>query len=234
MYEYKFRVRYSECDRTGHLSLMGLLALFQDGGYLHAHDRGLDIHHSAQTEETWYLLTWNIRAEKMPEIGAQCTLTTWFYESRGVFARKNLLLRDENGKVLACGDTLWVYMDTKNGVPIPPPEGQFSPEDYGEKWEMEYRSRKIAIPPSVEVLPPVTVSLEDVDTNRHVNNTRFAHMAFRAIGAPDGYTGLLAEYARQAYLGDVLTPLRAETEEGTLLSFRNAHGITAATFVFRK
>ena len=110
MYEYSFRVRYSECDRTGHLSLMGLLGLFQDGGYLHAHDRGLGIEHSAKTEQTWYLLTWNIYADKLPPLSAYCTLSTWFYESRGVFARKNILLRDEKGEVLAKGDTLWVHL----------------------------------------------------------------------------------------------------------------------------
>lgn len=234
MYEYSFRVRYSECDRTGHLSLMGLLGLFQDGGYLHAHDRGLGIEHSAKTEQTWYLLTWNIYADKMPPLSAYCTLSTWFYESHGVFARKNILLRDEKGEVLAKGDTLWVHMDTKNGVPVPPPEGQFPPEDYGEKWEMDYKPRRIPVPKGAHVLPCVTVSADDVDTNHHVNNFRYAQMAHRALGAPEGCRGIQVEYVRQAYLGDTLTPLRAETEEGTVLSFQNAHGLTCATFLFRR
>ena len=232
MYEYTCRVRYSETENTGRMSLMGLLALFQDVGYLHAEARGVGIDHSARVKQTWYLLSWNIRARRMPALSEACTVKTWFYDMRGPFARKNLLLFGEDGEPIAEGDTLWIYMDTEKGEATVLPEGQFPATDFAPKWEMPRAKRRRAhVPSEAKSLPDVTVEDREVDTNRHVNNLRFAEMAYHAAHLSGGKR-LYAEYAHQAYLGDVLTPLVFREGDETVVAMRNKDGVVCAVFAF--
>lgn len=43
MYEMSCKVRFSETDRNGVMSMNGLLRLFQDVGYAHALERGFGL-----------------------------------------------------------------------------------------------------------------------------------------------------------------------------------------------
>ena len=68
MYEMSCKVRFSETDRNGVMSMNGLLRLFQDVGYAHALERGFGLEYTGRTRCTWYLLSWQIEAFRMPRV----------------------------------------------------------------------------------------------------------------------------------------------------------------------
>ena len=232
MYEYSFRVRYSETDRTGRLSLPGLLAILQDCGYFHGEDRGQGLEFARREKQTWFLVSWQIYVKKMPSVSEYCTVSTWFYEVRGPLAFTNILLRDARGEVLAEGEVVWVYMDLEKGRPMRPPMDSYPPEDRGERWEMEYAPRKIFLPEGAERGLPILVDAEQVDTNDHVNNFRYMQLAFRAAGFPEGCRGFRAEYVKQAYLGEFLTPVVAKVPGEITVSLEDHTGDPCAKFLF--
>ena len=80
MYEMSCKVRFSETDRNGVMSMNGLLRLFQDVGYAHALERGFGLEYTGRTRCTWYLLSWQIEAFRMPRAGEEITLRTCIYE----------------------------------------------------------------------------------------------------------------------------------------------------------
>ena len=75
MYEISCNVRFSETDRSGVMSMNGLLRLFQDVGYAHALERGFGLEFTKRTRCTWYLLSWQIEAFRMPAAGEHITLS---------------------------------------------------------------------------------------------------------------------------------------------------------------
>ena len=146
MFEQNCRIRFSEIDRTGHLSMEGLLRLFQDIGYAHAQERKLGVDYTKEHHYTWYLLSWNIHAISMPKLGEHVTMKTWFYKLQGTLARKNVVMYDDFGRCLAAADTMWVYIDVETQKPAMAPAGfrrtfqsgdgrsQENPPDYGSGW----------------------------------------------------------------------------------------------------
>ena len=48
MYEMSCKVRFSETDRNGVMSMNGLLRLFQDVGYAHALERGFGLEYTGE------------------------------------------------------------------------------------------------------------------------------------------------------------------------------------------
>lgn len=71
---------------------------------------------------------------------------------------------------------------------------------------------------------PFPVRPHNLDTNHHVNNAQFISLAGECL--PKNFTvhRMRAEYKQQAHLGDVLHPLRAETENGCFISLNDEKG----------
>ena len=60
MYEYKTRIRYSEVNSDGILSLPSLLDYFQDCSIFHSEDIGLGLEYLKENNMVWVLSSWQI------------------------------------------------------------------------------------------------------------------------------------------------------------------------------
>ena len=60
MYQFDSRVRYSETDEQGRLSVTGILNYLQDCSTLQSEDIGLGIEYLKKTRHAWWLSSWQI------------------------------------------------------------------------------------------------------------------------------------------------------------------------------
>ena len=239
MYTHEFQVRYSEIDSTGCLSMTGLLRMLQDTGYAHAEARNMGIARTIPEGKTWYLISWDIRAERMPRVGEQIFVDTWFYFLAGSVAKKNLVIRDARNHILAAADTRWVYMHVGLQVPIEAPKNQWPKEDFGEAYA-GFRERVKRIPSidgtvsGAEKLPITAIRPCHLDTNGHANNTKLTEFAMELAGADcdTGLRGIRAEYLRQVHLEDVLQPYVMQDGGRTCISLWNQAGEEMTRFAF--
>ena len=234
MFEMRCRIRYSEIDYTGRLSMSGLLRLFQDCGYEHARLRKLDFSYTERTRCTWYLLSWYIHAYKMPAVGEDVVVSTWIYGASSAVARKSVELRSADGELLAAGDTMWVYMNVDTQQPANQPENLWEASDFGEPLELPDSRRRILINGEAESLPALTAPMTLIDTNDHANNVKLTELAMQLCGMELSCEALRAEFKQQVSEGMELRPVFYEDEEQRYLSLKNTAGQTMATFSFRK
>lgn len=234
MFEMRCRIRYSEIDYTGRLSMSGLLRLFQDCGYEHARLRRLDFSYTEKTRCTWYLLSWHIHAYKMPRVGEDVVLKTCVYGSGGSIARKSIQLFDASGRLLAAGDTLWVYMNVDTQQPAEQPEGLWPERDYGVPVKLPDNSRRIVVKGEKTPLPPLTAPMTLIDTNDHANNVKLTELAMQLCGMELSSQALRAEFKQQVVAGMTLLPVFSEDAEQRYLVMKNEAGETMANFSFRK
>ncbi len=226
----RIRIRYSETDASGKLSMQGLLRLFQDMNYLGAEDAGRGITYQNAHGAAWYLLSWDIHTVSMPSLSETVTFTSHFYQSTGPLAKKFMNLTNENGEVLAYALTRWAYVNKESGEPMP------FPPDY---WQGEptlplpagyTETTRLRAPTNAELLAPITVSLDLIDENRHVNNVRFSEMALDMMGYRYGAVTLRAVFVRQTRLGDILTPRLAKGTDAGTIAFFGEDGLVNAVF----
>ena len=123
-------------------------------------------------------------------------------------------MTDEQGNRLSCANTIWSLIDTDSGRPIKPTEEMIAPYTLEEKLDMEYAPRRIAIPSDVRQAEPVIIRPHHLDTNHHVNNGQYVRIALDCLGKECRIRQLRAEYKKQSYLNDVLTPYISSSEEG--------------------
>ena len=73
----------------------------------------------------------------------------------------------------------------------------------------------------MEEKEPLRVGRFQIDTNHHVNNSKYILMAEEYL--PEGFQvkELRVEYKKEAVLGDLICPKVKETEHGIMVSLEN-------------
>ncbi len=230
MTEYTHRIRYSETDHTGCLSMQGLLRLFQDLNYLGAEDAGRGIAYQEAHGAAWFLLSWDVHCIDMPRLSDTVTFTSRFYQMSGALAKKYMTLTDASGRVCAYALTRWAYVNKESGEPLPFPDGYWQGEEIVPCPPAFGEMKRLRPSPAVSTLPAMTIADGLIDENRHVNNVRFSELALSLLGCDSGATVFRAEFLRQTRLGDKLTPVLSEDKEIPAITFLNEEGHTNAIF----
>ena len=215
MYRFDSRVRYSETDERGCLSITGIMNYLQDCSTFHSEDVGGGLAYLNEHHQAWWLSSWQIVIDRYPRLGERIVMGTWPYERKGIYAYRNFTIQDLKGGYLVRANSVWFLFDTKAGRPVRVKEEDV--KRYGgpeERLAMDYAPRKIALPEKYEEREPVLVMKHHIDTNHHVNNAQYVEIVRELL--PDDFciTELRAEYKKAAVLGDSMIPQVCRTEEG--------------------
>ena len=206
MYTFDSRIRYSETDETGALSLLGVINYLQDCSTFQSEDIGLGVEYLEEKKRAWLLSSWRIVIDRYPVLGERIKIGTWATSSKGIYGYRDFVIMDQDGNYLVRAESIWFFCDTEKMVPV-----RVMPEDiaaYGneEALDLGKAPRKILIPEEYEEGIPVTIATHHLDTNHHVNNCQYIRMAADHLPEDFKVGQLRAEYKRQAVLDNVIIP----------------------------
>lgn len=224
MYLFDGRIRFSEVDSEGKLTLKALLNYFQDCSTFQSEDLGLGVYYLKENRMVWVLSSWQIVVERYPKLCEQVKIGTAAYEFKGFVGMRNFAMITPSGEYLAKANSLWSLLDTDTGKPALPSETMKKGYGLEEKLPMDYAPRKIVIPEGGENREPIVVKKHHLDTNYHVNNGQYVDMALEFL--PDGFVirQMRAEYKKQAFLDDVLYPYVSIKENQYVISLADTDG----------
>lgn len=232
MYTFESRIRYSEADNNGKLTMASLLNYFQDVTTFHSESLGLGVKAMKEKQQAWVLNSWQIVVEEMPEYCDRVTVGTMPYDFKGFFGSRNFFMKAEDGSYLAKGNSLWTLLDLQNGRPTVPSEEMLTAYALSPKLDMEYAPRKIVLPTKMEDAEPITVKKHHLDTNNHVNNGQYVNMAMDFLPETVCIKQLRVEYKKQAFLGDVIYPGVSYENGKFVAALRDAKGLPYAVVEF--
>lgn len=234
MYTFDGRIRYSETDSEGRLTMSALINYFQDCSTFHSEDVGLGLRYLRERNLVWVLSSWQIVVERYPGMGERVTIGTCPYDMKGFLGYRNFWMTDEGGNYIAKANTLWSLLDTAAGKPSTVTTEMAEGYGLGEKLEMEYAPRKIAVPQGGTTREPIVVKQHHIDANHHVNNQQFVDMAMDFLPEDFAVVQLRAEYKKQAFLDDVLIPYVAQEGTRLVVSLADQGGLPYVVIEFAK
>ena len=225
MYTFDSRIRYSEADSEGKLTMASLLNYFQDCSTFHSEDVGLGVDYFKEVHQVWVLSSWQIVVDRYPNLCERVVIGTQPYDIKGFLGYRNFARMTENGEYLAKANSIWSLLDLDKGKPVPAGGEMMQKYGIGEKLDMEYAPRKITVPEGGVSGEAIVVKQHHLDTNHHVNNGQFVNMAMEFL--PENFTigQLRAEYKKQAFLDDVLLPYVVTGEDRVLVSLTDERGV---------
>lgn len=216
MYSFDSRIRFSEADQNGYLTLNHLVDYFQDCCIFHSEDVGLGMSTAEDKNKVWMLIGWQIEINRLPKYTEKVTISTWPYSFVRFKGGRNFTMTDEAGNVLARADSQWVYINLETGLPERVFDRMGEIFGVGEPLEIGIDKKKVRIPEDCEVKEPLLVRKEHLDTNRHVNNGQYIMMAADLIPENVKIHQVKVEYKNQAKLGDTIIP-KIKAEDGKYL-----------------
>ena len=196
MYQFDSRVRYSETDEQGQLSLTGILNYFQDCSTFQSEDLGMGVGYLKEHGRAWWLTSWQIVIDRYPSLGEEITVSTWPYDFKGIYGYRNFAITGSDGRYAARANSLWFFYDIENQKPA---------RQYDQK-------------------EPVQVARHHLDTNHHVNNARYVEMAREFLPQEICVKELRVEYKKAAVLGDYITPRVSRIPEGYVTALCDPQG----------
>ena len=235
MYSYDTRIRYTECANDSELTLPALVNLFQDCSLFHSEDAGLGLDYLARSRTAWFLLNWQIVVDRMPVFGERVKVCTQPYDFKGFFGSRNFWLEDESGVMIVKAATLWSYMSLETLRPVRPDAAQMERYGTGEKLEMDYAPRKLAVPDNLEACGTIAVRPDMIDTNRHVNNGQYISIAMSLLEQDRPSVKvrqMLAEYKKSAVMGETFHPYTGWQDDRYYVCLKDDDGNVNVVVVF--
>lgn len=213
MYSFDSRVRYSEVDNEGRLTLTSVLDYFQDCSSFQSEDLEIGVDFLKENHVAWVLISWRIEVERYPLLGEHIRVATWPYDFKGFYGCRNFRMVTAKGEVLARANSLWALLDTTTGRPVkllPRMEEVYQLEP---PLPMEDCPRKMKLPEGLRAKEPFPVHRFHLDTNQHVNNGKYILMAQEYLPAGFSIGKLQVEYKKSAVYGDMIYPYVAQEKE---------------------
>lgn len=223
-YEFDGRVRYSEIDHRGTMTLPALINYFQDCSTFHSESIGLGMDRLKHDKKAWVLSYWQIIVERYPRLCEDITVGTFATEFKGLYGNRNFYMKDETGEMIARANSIWVFMDLEKGRPARPTAEHIEPYGTHAPLDMPYEGRKIELPEQNEAGEPFPVRKYHIDTNEHVNNCQYVQMALEMIPGDMQVRQVRVDYKKSAVLGDMIFPKLSKEQERTVVELCDADG----------
>ena len=232
-YEFDGRVRYSEIDHRGTMTLPALINYFQDCSTFHSEAVGLGMERLKHDRKAWVLSYWQVIVDRYPKLREKITTGTFATEFKGLYGNRNFYMKDGSGEMIARANSIWVFMDLEKGRPARPTAEHIEPYGTCESLDMPYEGRKIVLPEHAEKEEPFPVRKYHIDTNEHVNNCQYVQMALEMLAGDISVRQLRVDYKKSAVLGDMIFPKVSEEQDRTVVELCDEVGKAYAVVEMR-
>lgn len=232
MYKMQGHVRYSECGIDNQIKIPAIINYFQDCTTDNSETIGVGHDYLVKRKRAWILNSWQVEIMRRPQVRESIEVSTWATGFKGVFGPRDFCMKTAEGEELARAHSLWVYIDTESRKPVKPTEEEIAVYEVDEPIPMEEISRKIKMPEGTVEVDTFPVHKYHIDTNAHVNNSKYVELACEALTERFEVKKLRVEYKKAAVLGDRMVLKRVIEKQRIVADLCDEEGNTYAIVEF--
>lgn len=169
----EFVVRSYEIDQNGLATLPVIANYFQEAAGKNAKDLTFDIEDLHKKGLTWVLYRLHIKIDNFPQRWEQIAVNTWPSSGDGIRAFRDYELIDDAGTTMGVGISQWMVLNIKNRRPARIPSEILEMGLDVDEHKLPADKSSFPLMDSPDTSTSITVSLHDLDMNRHVNNVKY-------------------------------------------------------------
>lgn len=233
MYSFDAIVRYSETHGKLKADAATIANYFQDCAILESEDAGIGIEYLKEHNRAWFLISWQIDVARYPALAEQITVGTWAYDFKGSMGYRNIVIQDKQGANIVQAASQWSFIDTETLRPIRIDTEVGTAYPLGEKLDMEYAPRKIALLDGQTEADRRTVLPYQIDSNNHMNNEAYIALALEYIERGKEIKQIRSEYKKQFVKGDCIVIKKAESDDRIQIIFADTDDNIRCVVEFR-
>lgn len=212
----KYKVNAHDTDLNNIVSLTGILRYMQDSANCQMEDDGLSYDCLFERGLAFVLSRLKLSVYHPFFSHDEIEVETWACESSGVSFNRCYRIK-KDGEIMAEAYSVWALLDTKAHrlVRVSDFEGRYG-EDSPVELDMAKRFR-LPADINLTLVGERTVEYQDVDMNRHMNNTRYGDILCGYLPEIENSRVIQFEinYLSEAPLGENLKVYMAKGEDST-------------------
>jgi len=208
---------------------MAVLNYFEETAVRHSEACGYGIGRLIDKGLAWILTNWSVHMERYPAWMENVIVETRVLNFERFYAFRKFKISDEHNNLLGFADSRWIFYDFNRNRPVR------VPEEIAEAFGVKNQKNEGIKFPEIEIADSYgpglefRVRLSDIDTNNHVNNTRYVEWMLEAVPCHIHQeffpASLEVAYKKEAVYGaHVLSEVKRETGLPEHLKF--SHRIT--------
>jgi medium-chain acyl-[acyl-carrier-protein] hydrolase len=179
--EREYYIHYYEADYKKRCLITSMMNYFEDIALIQSADCGIGIDYLNENKLAWVLYKWDIKIKKYPLYKQRVKVRTWAYSFVKFYAYRQFEVIDENGETIVTANSVWLLVNTEKKRPVKINERMY--EGYGADKNSadSFKIEKINSLSKIDSEKEFTVRYSDIDTNRHVNNVRYAEWSIETV-----------------------------------------------------
>jgi medium-chain acyl-[acyl-carrier-protein] hydrolase len=175
-----YSIHYYEIDYKKRLQMTSLIDFLGDIATTQGESLGIGIDYLQENNLAWVIYKWDIKMERYPLLGEKIKIKTNPVSYKRFYANRDFEVYDEAGNQIVAAKSLWILVNTERKRPIR--ISQAVGLAYGMEEETEVDTfEEIERVEEIQNQCIFTVRYSDIDTNRHVNNTKYVGWAIESI-----------------------------------------------------
>lgn len=117
VFSIKFNTFISFKDDKGYLRPFGYADLFQQAGSLHAKELKVSYNYLIKENKIWVIVQNKVKIVKNCKDLEECIVETWPVFISKLKTRREYVLKDLSGNIIALGTSLWCTLDCRTMMP---------------------------------------------------------------------------------------------------------------------
>ncbi|MCY6372124.1 acyl-[acyl-carrier-protein] thioesterase [Clostridium ganghwense] len=179
--EKEYEIHFYEVNYKKKALITSLIDYLNDVAIYQSEQLGIGLDYMLENNMAWILYKWDISVKEYPKLGDKIRVRTLAHSIRKFYAYRKFYIVDEQDKIIATANSIWMLIDIKNKKPM----------RIGKEIEKVYRLTeenvgilKIDNINKVERIDnnvEFKVRYSDIDTNGHVNNEKYAAWIIESV-----------------------------------------------------
>ncbi len=222
MYEMDRQIYCSDIGENDEIRNSAVVDILQDASNFHLQYHPVMSPFFRDEHCVMYLISRQIDILRRPVYGEKIHIKTWTFELKRMYGYRNTVIYGEDGKPCILGVAGGAFMDTVTQKPIRVPQKLVDRVCVYDRFDMEYKSRKIALPDSSpRRFEPVVIRRCDIDMNKHVNNARYVDITDEYLPQDAIVTNMRIEYKIPIKRGMTAVPVVYSQENTVVVSLND-------------
>ena len=232
IFEKEHQVSYYECDATRRITIPMLINIMMHVSGEQSHALGVGDEQLNDKGLAWIVLQYEMNITQVPEFYKTIKVTTQAMSYNKLFCYRDFNVYDEAGNLCVTAHSTFVLLDVTQRKMVRIQDEVVAP------FEAEFSKKLIRTPKPEKVADELTVSNEyrvrylDIDSNQHVNNSKYIDWAMDTLDyeflTTHKLTYLNIKFEKEVYYGDRIQSQMSlhEAENGKIVS---AHRIVTGS-----
>ncbi len=218
-YEKEYELHYYDVDKNLKANMSMIINILSDIGTKQSEELGSGMEDLVESNMTWVFYNYHVKIFRNPTYKEKLTVKTEPVGFKKFYALRNYEIKDSNGNVIVTANAIFLLINLEKRRMMRIPKEQY--EVYGVESDIkeEFKIPRLEAITKYKYEDTFKVRYSDIDSNQHVNNTKYVDWAIETLPEEivNNYTldEIKVTFEKECKYGEtvrVLTDVREEEE----------------------